>query len=65
MVQRLRHAPVGPANELFPSALLKAVHEFNWDHWHNSAILRVAGFSSNPRGLTTAPKSQSANGARI
>ena len=64
MVQRLRHAPLGPANELFPSALLKKVHEFNRDHWHNSAILRVAGFPSNPRGSTPAPRSQSSHAAR-
>ena len=64
MVQRLRHAPLGPANELFPSSLLKEVHEFNRDHWHNSAILRVAGFPSNPRGSTPAPRSQSSHAAR-
>ena len=64
MVQRLSHAALGPANELFPSALLKEVYEFKRDHWHNSAILQVAGFSLNPRGSTPAPISQSSHAVR-
>ena len=64
MVQRLRHAPMGPVNELFPSDLLKEIHEFNRDHWHNSAILHVAGLASNQRVPTPAAKPQSSYAAR-
>ena len=64
MVQRLRHAPVGQANELFPSALLKEVHEFNRDHWHNSAILHVAGLAANPKGSAPAAKPQPSHASR-
>ena len=49
---RLRFAPVGKANELFLSALLKEVNELNRNHWHNSTILHVAGLAVRSLGVS-------------
>ena len=59
-LQRLRHSPLGENNELFCPRLLKEVHDFNKDAWHNSAILHVAGLASTPRGQNTQKGAQQA-----
>ena len=46
------------------SALLKEVHEFNRDHWHNSAILYVVVLAVNPKGSASAAKLQPPHASR-
>ena len=61
-LNRLRHAPLNAENDLFPGDLLREIHTFTKDYFHDSAMLNMATLASAQSNSSRQGQSSSRKG---